>query len=69
MLTWGEKMKYNDLVRALKKAGWSIEHGGNHDIARNPQKPAVRIPLPRHKEVNEYTAMTILKAAGIGKEP
>lgn len=62
-------MKYNDLVRTLKKAGWLIEHGGNHDIAINPQKPSVRIPLPRHKEVNEYTARTILKAAGIGKEP
>lgn len=61
-------MKYNDLVRALKKAGWSVEHGGNHDMAFDPQKPNVRIPLPRHKEVNEYTARAILKAAGIGKE-
>lgn len=57
-------MKYKDLVRTLKKQGWSILHGGNHDIAVNPQRPGVSIPLPRHKEVNEYTARAILKAAG-----
>ncbi len=34
-------------------------------MAINPQKPGVKIPLPRHKEVNENTAKGILKAAGL----
>ena len=61
-------MKYKDLVKVLTKSGWTITHGGNHDIAVNPQKPGICIPLPRHKEVNEYTARAILKAADVGKE-
>lgn len=58
-------MKYNELVRALRKAGWVITHGGNHDIAKNPQKPGVKIPIPRHKEINEMTAQGILEDAGL----
>ena len=54
-------MKYNELVRALRRAGWVITHGGNHDIAKNPQKPGVKIPIPRHKEINENLAKMILK--------
>lgn len=58
-------MKRKDLDRALKKAGWQIYHGGNHDLAYHPDNPNVKIPLPRHKEVNENTAKGILKAAGL----
>lgn len=58
-------MKRQDIDKALKKAGWVITHGGNHDLAKHPQKPGVSIPLPRHKEVNEYTARSILSSAGL----
>ena len=58
-------MKRKDLDRALKKAGWIITPGGNHDMAKHPQKPGVRIPIPRHSEVNEYTAKGILEQAGL----
>ena len=58
-------MKRKDLVRKLNNAGWTIIPGGNHDIAKNPQYPGVRIPIPRHAEINEYTAKGILKDAGI----
>lgn len=58
-------MKRKDLDRALKQAGWTIFSGGGHDMATNPQKPGVKIPLPRHKEINENTAKAILKAAGL----
>lgn len=58
-------MKRKDIDRALIKAGWSIEHGGSHDIARNPQRPGVAIPIPRHTEVNEHLARAILKQAGL----
>ena len=58
-------MKRRDLDRALKKAGWQIFHGGSHDLAVHPNKPGVQLTLPRHTEVNEITAKSILKAAGL----
>lgn len=58
-------MKYRDLVKALQKAGWVITSGGNHDMAKNPQKPGVKIPIPRHREIPEMTAQGILKDAGL----
>lgn len=58
-------MKRRDIDKALKQAGWIIKAGGRHDLATHPQKPGIKIPLPRHKEVNEYTAKGILDDAGI----
>lgn len=58
-------MKRRDLDRALKKAGWQIYHGGSHDLAVHVDKPGVQLTLPRHSEVNENTAKSILKAAGL----
>ena len=57
-------MKRRDLDRELKKAGWKIEHGSNHDKARHPDRPGVQLTLPRHAEVKEMLAKAILKAAG-----
>ena len=58
-------MKRKDIDKELKKAGWIIIHGGNHDMARHPMKPGISIPIPRHSEINEYTARGILERAGI----
>ncbi len=58
-------MRRKKLEKALRAAGWVITHGGSHDLARHPQKPGVKIPIPRHTEVNEQTAKEILKQAGI----
>lgn len=58
-------MKRKDIDKKLKQAGWVIAHGGNHDLATHPQKPGIKIPLLRHKEINEYTARGILEDAGI----
>ena len=58
-------MKRRDIDRMLKKAGWIIEPGGNRDLAKHPQRPGVKIPIPRHKEVNEITAKRILRDAGL----
>ena len=44
-----------DIDKALKKAGWIISHGGSHDLATHPQKPGIKIAIPRHKEVPEFT--------------
>ena len=58
-------MKRREIDKALKKAGWIITPGGNHDLATNPQKPGIKIPLPRHNEINEYTAKGIMESAGL----
>ena len=58
-------MKKQELVRALKKAGWNITPGGNHDLATHPEKPGIKIPIPRHREINEYTARGIPESAGL----
>ena len=56
-------MKRKDIDKALKKAGWIISHGGSHDLATHPQKPGIKIAIPRHKEVPEFTARGILEDA------
>ncbi|NLC46574.1 MAG: type II toxin-antitoxin system HicA family toxin [Firmicutes bacterium] len=58
-------MKRKDLIRRLKKAGWKISRGAKHDMAKHPDKPGFKIPIPRHTEINEYTAKQILKEAGL----
>lgn len=58
-------MKRRELDKILKSAGWQITQGKSHDMAKHPAKPGIKIPLPRHKEINEYTAEGILEAAGL----
>jgi predicted RNA binding protein YcfA (HicA-like mRNA interferase family) len=57
-------MKRRDLVRLLVADGWILIAGGNHDLAKHPDRLG-KIPIPRHREINEYTARNILQAAGI----
>jgi mRNA interferase HicA len=54
-------MKRKDLERELRTLRWHIvRHGGRHDI----WVLGVReIAIPRHNEINEYTAKAILKSA------
>ncbi len=58
-------MKRRDIDKKLKAAGWVITAGKNHDMAKHPDKPGIKIPLPRHREIPEYTAKGILEAAGL----
>ena len=58
-------MKYTDLVKRLKAAGWEITKENPHDKARHPDKPGIKIPIPHHREINEYLARAILKQAGL----
>lgn len=54
-------MKKRDLETALKKLGWWLSPGGGkHDKWTNGVHS---IAVPRHIEVNEYTARGILKQA------
>lgn len=58
-------MNKRELVKLLKQNGWEITPGSRHDLATNPNRPGVKIPIPRHAEPNKYTIESILKAAGL----
>lgn len=60
-------MKKKDIERKLIQAGWTIIPGARHDMAKHPNRPGIKIPIPRHTEINEYTAKGILKDAGLLK--
>lgn len=54
-------MKRKDLIRELEKMGCVlIRHGGKHDWYHNPNTK-VSQPVPRHKEIKEYLAKSIIK--------
>ncbi len=57
-------MKRRDLVKKLESAGYVIDRDdGNHTIY---EKKGMRpVQVPRHREINENTANSILKAAGL----
>ena len=52
-------MKRRDLIKKLEKAGFKLtRHGGKHDIYIRENDCE---KVPRHRELNEKTARTILK--------
>ena len=54
-------MKRRDLIRKIEEAGAVfIRHGGKHDWYQNPQTKMSQ-PVPRHTEINEMLAKSILK--------
>lgn len=57
-------MKRRDLVKKLESAGYAIDRDdGNHTIY---EKKGMRpVQVPKHREINENTANSILKAAGL----
>lgn len=56
-------MKQRDLIRKLEAAGYRLNRKGDHKIYEKPGGPPVQVP--DHREINEYTAKAILKAAGL----
>lgn len=57
-------MKRRDLIQKLLKAGYKLARDdGNHTIYEKIGSRSVQIP--RHRELNELTAKSILKVAGI----
>jgi len=59
-------MTKRELEQKLRKAGWVITHGKAHDLATNPQKPGVKIPIHRHSgDIPIGTLKSILKDAGL----
>ena len=56
-------MKYRDLVKKLLKVGFRFYgHSGNHDRYRRGNRIET---IPRHREINEKLARTILRRNGI----
>jgi mRNA interferase HicA len=54
-------MKRRDLEEQLRKLGWKfLRHGGRHDVWTNGIEQEA---IPRHNEINEFTAKKILKKA------
>jgi len=52
-------LKRKDLIKLLEKNGWYLKRsGGNHDIYTNGFKTE---PIPRHKEIKESLAKSIIK--------
>ena len=56
-------MKRKDLIKRLETAGYRLDRTGDHSIYEKPGSRPVQVP--NHREINEYTAKAILKAAGI----
>ena len=56
-------MKRRDLVKKLEAAGYTLIRTGDHAIyEKNGQRP---VQVPNHRELNEETAKTILRVAGV----
>jgi len=59
-------MTEREIKKKLRAAGWMITTGKAHDMATNPNRPGVKIPIPRHKgDIPKGTAEAILKEAGL----
>jgi mRNA interferase HicA len=60
-------MKRKKLEDELKRLGWwFLRHGGNHDIWTDGSRQE---PIPRHNEINEKLACSIIKKAKNGGKP
>ena len=59
-------MTEREILKLLKENGWCIEAGSKHHLATNPDRPGIKIPIPRHrKDIPNGTLHNILKAAGL----
>jgi predicted RNA binding protein YcfA (HicA-like mRNA interferase family) len=57
-------VKRRELQDRLRKLGWRLaRRGRRHDIWASGDR---EIAVPRHGEINEYTARSIIKSAGGG---
>jgi hypothetical protein len=52
------------IVARLEQEGRVSEGGAKHDKFAHPEKPGVKIMIPRHKTLTPGVARNIAKAAG-----
>ena len=58
-----------DVVKALSKIGYEIDHQtGSHMVLRNKKPPHRRITVPDHKEIAKGILRAIIKQAGLTLE-
>ena len=56
-------MRRKDLIKRLESNGWTLyRHGGNHDIYKKGKE---RECVPRHQEIDEMLAKTIIRRRGL----
>ena len=56
-------MKRRELIKLLEKNGWYIKrNGGNNDLYTNGKQTE---PIPRHPDINERLARSIIKKLGL----
>lgn len=57
-------MKRRNLIKKLESAGYRLDRddGGHTIYEKDGSRP---VQVPRHREINENTAKSILKAAGL----
>lgn len=54
-------MKRRDLIRKLEEIGCAlVRHGASHDWYTNPKSKQSQ-PVPRHSEIHERLAKSIIK--------
>ncbi|MCP5521670.1 MAG: type II toxin-antitoxin system HicA family toxin [Verrucomicrobiales bacterium] len=54
-------MKRRELIQRIEAMGCRlVRHGGKHDWYQNPETGMAQ-PVPRHREIREFVAQTILK--------
>jgi mRNA interferase HicA len=56
-------VKRKDLIKRQEAAGYHPDRTGDHVIYEKLGSRPVQVP--NHREINEYTAKAILRAAGI----
>lgn len=57
-------MKRRDLIRRIEELGAVfIRHGAKHDWYQNPATKMAQ-PVPRHAEINEMLAKSIIRKLG-----
>ncbi len=57
-------MKRRDLIKKLEAAGYKVDRDDdNHTVYEKEGSRPVQVP--RHREINENTAKSILKVAGL----
>ena len=55
--------KRTDLIKMLERNGWYLKrNGGGHDLYTNGEQTET---IPRHREINEMLAKTIIKRRGL----
>jgi mRNA interferase HicA len=57
------RVKRQELESRPRALGWHfLKHGGNHDLWGHPERKR-KLAVPRHKEIKEYLARSLLRQA------